>query len=148
VNYFFQGSSGVLGQRNVQPLRLLQMIQDLLLSFRQSLARNRHFRSHAPPLHGCWSAQLLLSLLTKPSLMPRAAEALGFFSGHSTYRPVRETRAALASLSLVSEIFLEPMVRIRFIVEGLHLDEPTSLVEMLCLRERAVSLQSQDRHSP
>jgi hypothetical protein len=47
VNDFFQGSSGVLGQRNVQPLRLLQMIQDLQLSFRQSLARNRHFRSHA-----------------------------------------------------------------------------------------------------
>ena len=53
-----------------------------------------------------------------------------------------------ASLSLVSEIFLEPMVRIRFIIERLHLDEPSSIVEMLCFRERAVSLQSQDHHSP
>src|SRR5204863_9318711 len=54
----------------------------------------------------------------------------------------------LVPLSLVSEIFLEPMVRIRFIIEELHLDEPSSLVEMLCFRERAVSLQSQDHHSP
>jgi hypothetical protein len=52
------------------------------------------------------------------------------------------------SLLLVSEIFLKPMVGIRFIVERLHLDEPSSLVEMLCFRERAVSLQSQDHHSP
>ena len=55
---------------------------------------------------------------------------------------------AWTSLLLVSEIFLEPMVRIWFIIEGLHLDEPSSLVEMLCFRERAVSLQSQDQHSP
>ena len=48
----------------------------------------------------------------------------------------------------VSRIFLEPMVRIRFIIEPLRLDEPSSLVEMLCFRERAVSLKSQDYHSP
>src|SRR5271167_4642115 len=48
----------------------------------------------------------------------------------------------------MSEIFLEPMVRIWFIIEGLHLDEPSCLVEMLCFRERAVSLQLQDHHSP
>ncbi len=39
-------------------------------------------------------------------------------------------------------------MRIRFIIEGLYLDEPSSLVEMLCFRERAISLQSQDHHSP
>jgi hypothetical protein len=39
------------------------------------------------------------------------------------------------------------MVRIWFIIKGLHFDEPSSLVEMLCFRERAVSLQSQDHHS-
>jgi hypothetical protein len=48
---------------------------------------------------------------------------------------------------LPAEIFLEPMVRIWFITEGLHLDEPNCLVEMLCFRERAVSLPSQDHHS-
>ena len=34
------------------------------------------------------------------------------------------------------------------LLKGLHLDEPSSLVEMLCFRERAVSLKSQDYHSP
>ena len=52
-----------------------------------------------------------------------------------------------ASPSLLSKIFLEPMVSIRFIVEWLYLDEPSSLVEALCFNERAVGLQSQDQHS-
>jgi hypothetical protein len=55
---------------------------------------------------------------------------------------------AEAALLLVSEIFLEPMVRIWFIIEGLNLDEPSSLVEMPCFTERAVRLQSQDHYSP
>jgi Bacterial regulatory helix-turn-helix protein, lysR family len=55
---------------------------------------------------------------------------------------------AWVSLSIASEVFLEPVVSIRFIIEGLDLDEPCCLVEMPRFRERAVRLQSQDHHSP
>jgi hypothetical protein len=58
---------------------------------------------------------------------------------------------------LVSEIFLEPTVRIWFTIEGLHLDEPSSLVVMRrvqtrlwevephVIRLKAAELEAEDR---
>ena len=54
---------------------------------------------------------------------------------------------AWVSLSIASEILSEPMVCIRFVIEGIDLDETGCLVEMPCFSERAVCFQLKDNHS-